>query len=120
MIIDTRTIERDGFTVIVTKEADQDSSPEEADCYTKEDIDAFRIHQDWMYVGIVARAYRDDVELGMSALWGCEDGFLPGVERYVDAFEHTLGEDDNDYDVPGDAIADARVALAKLTKEAAS
>lgn len=116
-IIDTRTFDRDGFTIVVRKVADEDSNP--LDCGDYPD-DVFRAWQnnEWFYVGIVAMAYRNGVMLGESSLWACEDGHLPGVDGYVDAYDHTLGQHDNDYDVPGDAITEAKKNFAALLAHA--
>lgn len=112
-MLDSRTIERDGFTVVVTKEIDEDASPADGDSYTAKDVQAYD-RGDWGYVGITARAYREGVELGTASLWACEEGYMPDVVERVNAFDHTLGEHENDYDIPGDAIEEAKETLAKL------
>lgn len=112
-VIETRTIKRDGYTVVISKVADEDANPIDDGDYPDDVIAAWQ-QNEWGYVGVIAKAYRDDVMLGESSLWGCEEGNLPGVDSYVDAFGHTLGENDGDYNVPGDAIAEAKRMMAKL------
>lgn len=97
---------RDGFELVAYKIEDTDSTPFDADCYGKADIAAWR-NDEWRYVGVLVTASKHGVELGCAALWSCEEGDSPGWEGYVDAFGHTLGEHEHDYDVPGDAITDA-------------
>jgi hypothetical protein len=113
--------ERDGFNLIAYKVVDIDGSTDDADCYDETDIEAYTARQ-WSYVGIVVKAFRDGIELGEDAIWGVEDGYLPGAKSednpsgWVDGFAHTLGGEDC-YDVPGEAIEEAKAALAKLRRE---
>lgn len=123
MGIDQRELEpRDGFAIIVAKETDYDAAPEEFDCYSEEDKEAWH-NGDWRFVTVVAKAFLDGVQLGDASLGSCEDGHLPGARSEdnpsgsVDAYAHTLGGKDC-YDVPGDAVHEAKKQLVRLVAAA--
>lgn len=120
--IETRKLpDRDGFQLTAVLVPDYTSTPDGADCYSPEDIEAWRCGN-WQYVGVVVTALLKGVALGEASLWGVEDGYSPGFKSethpdgVVCAFGHTLGAGENDYDLPGDAIAEAREKLAELRK----
>lgn len=120
MGIETKLLgERDGFLLTAYKEEDTDSTPYDADCYDKEDIDAWK-NDEWRYVTVVVTATKEGVELGEAVLGGCEDGYSPGwstaaaPDGYVDAFSHTLGEHENDYDLPAEALDEAKQMIKRL------
>lgn len=110
---------RDGFTVVAYKMVDEDTHPDEFDCYEKADVKAWR-DDDWSFVGVVVKASKEDIELGEAAIWGFEDGHSPGFvskarpSGWVDAFDTALGGEGSSYDVPSEAIAAAKETLAKL------
>jgi hypothetical protein len=55
---------------------DWDFSPEECDCYSEADIEAWR-NDEWHYFGVVISAEFGGVELGdhLASLWGIEGNF---------------------------------------------
>lgn len=111
--------DRGGFEVIVYKEDDYYTRPDEFDCYTKEDKEAWR-NNEWKYVTVVAEAFFEGVMVGDASLGGVEEGELPGAksednpEGNVNAYGHTLGGEDC-YDIPGDAVEEAAKFAARLS-----
>lgn len=118
MGFDRKQVNRGGFEVVVWKEDDYHTNPDEFDCYDEADKEAWDNGQ-WRFVTVVAKAFLGGVELGEAALGGCEDGDMPGARTegntsgYVDAYVHTLGGGDC-YDVPGDAVDEAKQQLVRL------
>jgi len=119
-LIEQRTLEpRDGFDLVAYKVFDYDTDIDDFDCYDKTDVKAWR-DDEWRFVGVVVKASRDGIELGEDALYGVQDGYMPtaesedGTGRWVDAFDHTLGAEEDHYDVPGEAIERAKANLVKL------
>lgn len=112
----------DGFDLVAYKEGDYHSEIDDADCYDAVDIEAWD-NNEWHYRVVVVKAFLDGIKLGEAALGGVEDGHSPGwvtaenPQGYVDAFGHTLGGE-GCYDLPADAIEDARQNLASLVKAA--
>lgn len=111
---------RDGFDLVAYKMVDEITPPDDFGCYDAADIAAYP--QEWAFVGVVVKAFRDGIELGEDALWGVEDGYLPGAKDednpsgWVDGFDHTLGGE-GCYDLPAEAISQAKAALAKLRRD---
>lgn len=63
------------WTVTASTEADIDSDPYDADCYSPQDIAAWKADE-WQYVGlIVTVADEDGHEWGSASIWGVDDGF---------------------------------------------
>jgi len=121
--LETRQLGKiDGFDLVAYKMVDLDSSTEDAECYSEEDIQANREGQ-WSYVGVIVKAFKEGIELGEDAIWGVEDGYSPGFvdpehrpTGWADGFDHTLGGD-GCYDLPAGAIGHAKEALAQLRRE---
>lgn len=65
-----------GIDFTATLHADTDSTPFDADCYSKTQIDAWR-NDKWRYFGVVISAEKDGVELGahLASLWGIDGNF---------------------------------------------
>ena len=115
-IIDTRDLgEQDGFELRAHLEPDPDGTPDDYDCYTGEQKDAWR-NDEWSFVTTVITASKASIDLGDAALCGSEYGWLPGVEKPVSPLN---GEGDafvNGYG-PGliaDAISQAKDKLKEL------
>lgn len=65
----------DGIEFRARLEHDWDCRPEDADCYTKRQIQAWKDDQ-WHYFGLVVSAHVDGIELGdFASLWGIEGNF---------------------------------------------
>lgn len=123
-VIERRELgERDGFDLVALKVADDDTDIDDFDCYEPADVKAWK-DDDWSFVGVIVQASRDGIELGEASTWGTEDGHSPGFVHpeyrpagFTDAFDTTLGGDDAVYDLPADAISEAKQALARLVAE---
>ena len=122
--LETRQLgEIDGFDLVAYKMVDEDSSTEDAECYSEEDIQANR-DGEWAYVGVIVKAFKEGIELGEDDIWGREDGYSPGwvskknPSGWLDAFTGALGEESgHDYNLPAGAIEQAKKALAQLRRE---
>lgn len=107
--IETTTIEHDGFTVRIDVVPDSDATPFDADCYSAEDIDAWR-NDEWFYVGYVYTAYCEGIELGSASIWGSEWDF-PGTDSSIDAW---ITEDYYHPDLLNECTTEARDAIDRL------
>lgn len=123
MAFDKRQLaDRDGFEVIVYKEEDHYTRPDEFDCYTEEDKEAWR-NGEWRFVTVVAEVFFEGVMVGDASLGGVENGEIPGAktednpEGNVDAYGHTLGGEDC-YDIPGDAVQEAKKFTSRMVEAA--
>jgi hypothetical protein len=82
-VIDSRDLGRiRGFDIRAELHPDPDTRPQDFDCYTSADIQAWQ-HDQWSYVTTKITAARAGVELGAAYLSGSEHGYLPGVDRQV-------------------------------------
>lgn len=64
----------DGLTVRAHAVRDDESTPFDADCYTPEDIDAWR-RDVWEFVGVIVEVIDSrGMVWGMDSLWGLESG----------------------------------------------
>ena len=70
-----------GFDLTATVYADSDSRPEDSDCYTPEQIKAWRA-EEWFFCGIVVSVSRAGITLSdrSVSLWGIEANF-PGTDN---------------------------------------
>lgn len=73
---DSITWEKEGFEIVARIEFDQDSRPEDSDCYTKRQIDAWR-NDEWFFCGVVLSVSLNGVMLAEHAasLWGVDCNF---------------------------------------------
>ena len=108
--IESKTIERDGFTVTIEMVEDTDSTPFDSECYDESDIEAWR-NDEWQYVGFVYTASREGVDLGEASIWGTELDF-PGGK--MDGLDSWIAEDYYHPDLVAEAISDARATLKRL------
>lgn len=72
---------------------DHDSRPFDADCYSPEDIEAWR-RDEWSYVGVIVT---DSATGADASVWGVEYGFLAevmvGMDRIIEGhFDDLLAE----------------------------
>ena len=107
-MIDTKEFEHDGFTVRIKVVYDTDVTPHEFECYSPEQIEAWREDQ-WFYVGYVYTASRNGVELGESSIWGSEWFDDSSIDAWIE----------EDYYHPGlmqECITEARQVLKALTE----
>ena len=105
------------WTVRLDVRHDEDTTPADSDCYTPKQVAAW--HRDeWEFVGIVAKAYLEGVELGSDSLWGIERGYLPVTDEddnltadvdYVDVYDDAIEG------VIAEAIHDAGKTLRRLS-----
>jgi hypothetical protein len=85
MIIDRRELyNANGWRIEGVIDHDLDAHPGESDCYSAEDIAAWKADR-WQYVNVGARVYLHGVLLGEDWLGGVESGQLAEVE--CDPFE---------------------------------
>ena len=70
---DTSTIEREGYVIRATIKLDGDTSPDEFECYSKEEK-ARWLSDEWFYCGVVLSISYNMVELNdhAASLWGVE------------------------------------------------
>lgn len=70
---DSSTAEIEGYTITATVEFDQDTRPDDFDCYTEEQIQAWR-GDEWYYGGIVLSVAYNGVPLleHAASLWGID------------------------------------------------
>lgn len=78
--IDQRDIDHDGTRYRVRVVIDDDARPYDADCYSPEDIAAWREGR-WCYVGVILENSAGEQ---VAALWGVEYGSLPAVRVTLD------------------------------------
>jgi len=110
----------DGWEVTAGMYYDTASKPYDADCYSPEDIEAWRKDK-WHYVGIVVTASLDGWEAGDDSIWGMEYGdwadgrFLdPLNDGDAKSFANGYGGD-----LISTAIANAEKAAKEMTKKLA-
>lgn len=87
-------VEVNGILYRATVEHDYDSRPEDTDCYTPEQLQAWRDDK-WHYCGIVISIWLDDIQLAPNAasLWGVERNFPDGDNTYMtEVANELLGE----------------------------
>ena len=73
---DTITWAHKGFDICARVEYDSGTRPEDSDCYSKKQIDAWK-NDEWFYCGIVLSVEFNGVELSdhAASLWGIECNF---------------------------------------------
>lgn len=95
-------------------ESDQDSSPNDAECYSTEAKSAW-ISGDWWYVGIVVEVVDSTgLVLGSASVWGVEEGSIPGVDGWVDPLD---GNADYVADLRDEATREAHATAARIARE---
>lgn len=124
-ILDQWTMEKDGIKYRIDVLTDDESSPDDADCYSPTDKEAFD-NGLWRYVGVVVTPLIDGLDQGegqahsyvSASLWGVEYGTMPAEPEPYEGGQHGETVIDreriiNDYPVP-DLITEARGELVKL------
>jgi hypothetical protein len=103
---DFKAIEWEGFTIRATIHRDETTRPDEFDCYSPDDIAAWKCGE-WEYVGVVLSVWVDDICLDdhAASLWGIDCNY-PGADNLY------LSECADD--LLGEALGAARTARAKL------
>jgi|SRR3990172_665778 len=71
-LIESRDVVIDGVDCVVSIDVDTDVRPDEFDCYTTEQIEAWKMN-DWTFVGVTVKC-----DQGSANLWGIEFGLMPG------------------------------------------
>ena len=114
----------DGVALTLAMIREDDSDPEDSDCYSDEDIAAWR-NDEWEYVGIIVTATLADGRTGEGSLWGVDvGGYYPGTElsQAWDAVTDAIAEAVCDAEgkpvtltIPGGDLAKVRTSLATLT-----
>jgi hypothetical protein len=100
--------------ITVSTERDNDATPFDADCYTPEDIQAWR-NDEWHYVGVVVDVLFRGVVIGNASLWGIGTGGGNGGCEIDPAYHQEVVEN-----LTPVALADARSFLEKAATELAS
>lgn len=98
----------EGFDFVARLEYDTDSNPEDADCYSPEDVQRWK-NDKWFYVGVVLSVSRNGVELSdhAASLWGIECNFNNTSNAYLSEVAQ---------DLQGEALEVARAELARMRK----
>jgi hypothetical protein len=87
---DSITCTVDGTDYTATIHHDRDTTPQDFDCYTPEQIEAWK-RDDWEFVGVEITASRAGVDLGFFAsLWGVES--FSGAEYLLEIANDLLDE----------------------------
>lgn len=102
------TWQAEGFDITATLEADFDTHPENSECYTKKQIEAWK-NDDWFYVGVVLSVAKNGVSLDdhAASLWGVDCNF-PSRRKNPNTYLSECARE-----MESDALHCARVALAK-------
>lgn len=117
--IETRSLGTvDGFDITARIVPDTDTSADDYDCYTEEQIAAWR-RDEWSYVGTIVTASKAGLDLGESSLWASEyghvgesgTGWISPLDGDGDSFVNGYGPD-----LIAEAIADAKAVLTELAK----
>lgn len=114
--IDSRELgETQGFDIRAELLPDPDTRPQDFDCYSAVDIEAWKQDQ-WSFVTTKITASRAGIELGNAYLGGSDYGQLPGAKRFVNPLEGDGEAFVNGYgpQLIEDAIAEATEAVAKI------
>jgi hypothetical protein len=61
----------DELKINVSTERDIDATPYDADCYTEEQITAWK-NDEWHYVGVIVTVSFQGVEIGNASLWAID------------------------------------------------
>lgn len=67
---------QNGYTLTAYVVPDEDCLPDDFDCYTPKQYEAWRTDQ-WCFVGVFVVASLDGEELAENSLWGIEFGSFP-------------------------------------------
>jgi len=87
---DSITCTVDGTDYTATIHHDTESNPHDSDCYTPEQIEAWK-RDDWGFVGVAITATRGGVLLGsFASLWGIESDSSP--EYFLEVANDLLAE----------------------------
>lgn len=107
----------DGHVVRLYVYHDADGKPADYECYSDEDIAAWK-RDEWTYVGVSVVVMRPDGATGESALWGIEQGdYWPGSDEsdiwhaVPDLIDEALGELAVEPPTPFAKIEQIRAAL---------
>lgn len=107
MSIDSRYLDDMGpFTVRAYLEYDNDTRPDDSDCYSEADIAAWQ-EDEWQYVTLFVEVLHDDKVLGTACIGGMEYG-LNGNYEYAWSTDYYLP------DLIDEAVAEARQYVAKM------
>ena len=87
----TTSVVIDGTTFTAYTEHDPDTAPDDFECYSPEEIDAWK-RDDWSFVGVIIYATRGGVLLGdnLASLWGIESNSSP--EYFLEVANDLLRE----------------------------
>jgi len=103
---DTINWTAEGFDFVARLEYDNDSNPEDVDCYSPEDVQRWK-NDEWFYVGVVLSVSRNGVELSdhAASLWGIDCNFNNTSNAYLAEVAQEL---------QGEALEVARAELARM------
>lgn len=101
------TWQAEGFDITARLEADIDTRPENSECYSKKQIEAWK-NDDWFFVGVVLSVSKNGVDLGDHAvsLWGIDCNF-PSRKKNPNIYLSECA-----LDMQSEALESARAALA--------
>lgn len=92
------------FTIRARIEFDHNSSPEDADCYTPEMVEAWKADE-WFFAGIVLNVSVNGIDLGVNtSLWGVEINLENDNSHALIVANEMIGE----------AVEEAKAQLARL------
>ena len=113
-ILETRELtSAEGFDLKIRQLVDSETRPDDFECYSEKDLDAWR-GSHWDFVGYQVVASKAGIELGDAAIFGVEDGIeLDNGSTYnMDAF---IAENYYLEDLVRDAVHEAKIKLAELS-----
>lgn len=74
----------EGYKIKATLHDDTDTHVRDYDCYSKEDVQAWK-NNEWFYVGVVLSVSYNGVDLGvhLASLWGIDCNFPGGTNAHL-------------------------------------
>ena len=99
----------DGFDFVARIESDCDTRPDQSECYTPRQVQAWN-NNEWFYCGVVLSVYFNGVELSdhAASLWGIDCNF-PSRRKNPNAYLSEVCED-----LQGEALDVARSEVTRI------
>jgi hypothetical protein len=116
--IETRPIGTiDGFHIAARIVPDTDTRPDDYECYTDEQTEAWK-RAEWSYVGTIVTASKAGVALGESSIWGSEHGYVNDGSGWISPLDGDGANFINGYGpaLISEALTEAKSTLEELTR----
>lgn len=103
--------EKEGFTIRARIEFDSDSRPDDSECYTKRQIQAWR-DDEWFFCGVVLSVSRNGVSIcgHAASLWGIDCNF-PSRRKNPNSYLAEVAQE-----LESEAIEEAKRERARIIK----